>query len=326
MGKRPTRIVCIGGGTGLSTLLRGLKRDFSPTAIVTMADSGGHSGLLRDDLGMLPPGDVRACLVALVDDDKETVMRDLFNYRFTNGSHNGTSVGNLLLAALSDLRGGFGPAVEIAHEILRVNGRVIPVTLDPVDLLAELEDGTILFGEKTIDLPRAHHYQKIKRVWLQPKVRANLAAIEAIGLADVIIFGPGDLYTSILPNLFVSGINAAVKDTKAKLVYISNIMTKYTETHGFEVADFVDVLQTAINRPLDGVIYNSTPLPKHLVAMYAKDRAYQVITTKPQPDWIGADVLLTAKKLARHDSRKLADVINRLVCDEWNYPIGVRNA
>lgn len=293
----------------MSTLLRGLKRYTNPTAIVTMADSGGHSGQLRDELGILPPGDVRSCLVALVDDKRETVMRDLFNYRFTNGSHNGTSVGNLLLAALADMHNGFGPAVEIAHDILRVNGRVVPVTLDPVDLLAELEDGTILFGEKTIDLPRAHTYQKIKRVWLQPKPVANPEAVNALALADVVIFGPGDLYTSIIPNLQVRGVQEALAISKAKFIYVANIMTKYSETHDFGIADFVAALEIHVPRPIDRVIYNSKPVPKRLVEQYAKDRAFQVQATSPRAHWWGSDVLSTSGKLARHDSAKLAKAI-----------------
>lgn len=314
MDKRSTRIVCIGGGTGLSTLLRGLKSYCAPTAIVTMADSGGHSGILRDELGILPPGDVRACLVALVGDDKETIIRDLFNYRFTNGSHNGTSVGNLLLAALTDLHGGFGNGVAVAHNILRVNGRVIPVTLDPVDLLAELEDGTILFGENTIDLPRAHHNQKIKRVWLQPKVKANPDAIKAIALADYIILGPGDLYTSVIPNLHVTGVIEALRVSKAKVIYIANIMTKFSETHGFGVADFVLALESVLPRPIDTVIYNTKPIPNRLISAYELDRAYPVKIDAGHPSaWHGHPVLSVAGNLARHDSQKLAKAVKQAI-------------
>lgn len=192
-------VVCIGGGTGLSTLLRGLKEYCEPTAIVTMADSGGHSGMLRDELGVLPPGDVRACLVALTDDKKATLLRDLFNYRFINGSYTGANVGNLLLAALNDILGDFNQAVEAAHDLLGLKGHVVPVTLESCDLLAELYDGTILFGEKAIDLPRKNGHLPIKRVWLQPKVSINPRAKEALESAHAIVFGPGDLYTSILP-------------------------------------------------------------------------------------------------------------------------------
>lgn len=300
------RVVCIGGGTGVSTLLRGLKKYYEPTAIVTMADSGGHSGRLRDELGVLPPGDVRACLVALADDQKGQLLRDLFNYRFMNGTHNGASVGNLLIAALNDILGDFNLAVDAAHDLLGLKGRVVPVTLDPVDLLAELEDGTILFGEKAIDVPRTNGHMPIKRVWLQPSVAANPKAVQAVTEADYIIFGPGDLYTSILPNLFVDGIEESLRSTAAKLVYVANIMTKHGETNYFTVEDYVEVLEGRLGRQLDIVLYNTHPVPKRLLARYEQEKADPVHVTSPAAHWFGARVLSTAGNLARHDSDKLA--------------------
>lgn len=307
------QIVCIGGGTGLSTLLRGLKYHCTPTAIVTMADSGGHSGRLRDEFGILPPGDVRACLVALVDDNKETVLRDLFHYRFQNGSYAGASVGNLLLAALADMHGSFGAAVSLAHDILRLNGRVVPVTLEMTDLLAELDDGTILFGEKTIDLPRQSAGSQIKRVWLQPKVQANPEAIQALTTADVIVLGPGDLYTSIIPNLCVQGVVQAIRKSKAKLVYVANIMTKYNETHGFSVDDYVAKLEVILPRPLDYVIYNSKAIPKTLLDRYTSEQAHPLTVRAPREGWLARPVLSTAGKLARHDSVRLAAAVSEIM-------------
>lgn len=300
------RIVCLGGGTGLSTLLRGLKRHCEPIAVVTMADSGGHSGRLRDELGMLPPGDVRACLVALADDDKATLLRDLFNYRFMNGSYNGANVGNLLLAALSDILGDFNQAVGAAHNLLDLKGQVLPVTLEPVDLLAELADGTILFGEKAIDLPRTNGHVTIKRVWLQPKVQANPAVIKAVLEADAIVLGPGDLYTSLLPNLHVDGVVEAIRQSKASLIYLANIMTKHGETNGYSVEDYVVALERELPRPIDAVIYNTKPIPPQLQQRYEIEKALPVTPRADRRNWHGVDVLSTAGELARHDSEKLA--------------------
>lgn len=307
------KVVCLGGGTGLSTLLRGLKKYCHPTAIVTMADSGGHSGRLRDELGVLPPGDVRSCLVALADEKKASLVRDLFNYRFENGSQQGTNVGNLLLAALNDILGDFNKAVAAAHELLGLKGRVVPVTLEPVDLLAELEDGTILFGEKAIDLPRKNGYLRIKRVWLQPRATANPVAVQAIREADAIVLGPGDLYTSILPNLYINGIREAIHASTAPLLYVSNIMTKHGETDGFAVEDFVAVLNGELPRPIDSVLYNSELVPSAIAARYEPEKAAPVLLREKHPDWLGEAVLSTAGDLARHDSDKLGRAVADLI-------------
>jgi uncharacterized cofD-like protein len=302
-------IVCIGGGTGLSTLLRGLKHYAEATAIVGMADSGGHSGRLRDELGILPPGDVRACLVALADDDKVPILRDLFSYRFANGSYSGASVGNLLLAALSDILGDFNQAVDAAQTLLDIKGHVIPVTLEKSDLLAELEDGTILFGEKAIDLPRSNGHMRIQRIWLQPKVEANPKAKQALVDADIITLGPGDLYTSILPNLYVSGITSAIKHSHAKLIYIANIMTKHGETDSFSVKEFVATLEDALEKPVSTVLYNTEQIPNELLSRYQQEKAEPVATTEKRENWIGFPMLSTASGLARHDSEKLAQAL-----------------
>ncbi len=310
---KPKKIVCIGGGTGLSTLLRGLKHYYEPSAIVTMADSGGHSGILRDELGVLPPGDVRACLVALASDDKSTLLRDLFNYRFMNGSYSGASVGNLLLTALSDILGDFNQAVQAAHDLLGLKGRVIPVTLEPVDLLAELEDGTILFGEKAIGIPRKTERLRLKRVWLQPKVSINPLARAAIVKADAILFGPGDLYTSILPNLYVHGVLEAIDQSKAKLIYITNIMTRHGETDGFKVEDFVATIQGHLPRKLDWIIYNTKHIPLTLLEKYKIEYARPVRTEAEEQNWVGADMLSIGANLARHNSGKLAKVLHKVI-------------
>jgi uncharacterized cofD-like protein len=308
-------VVCIGGGTGLSTLLRGIKKYCDPAAIVSMADSGGHSGKLRDEFGMLPPGDVRACLVALADDDKSQLLRELFNYRFMAGSYTGANVGNLLLTALSDILGDFNQAVEAAHDLLGLHGTVVPVTLESTDLLAELEDGTILFGEKAIDVPRKNGHVKLKRIWLQPRVPANPKAIDLIHSADVIIFSPGDLYTSILPNLLVDGIRDAIAESSAHLVYVSNIMTKHGETDHFTVEDFVAVIEQHCGRPLDTVIYNNQEVPAQLVTKYQHEHAIPVVALEAKPNWRGEAVLSTAGNLARHNSKSLAKALAPLLTE-----------
>lgn len=302
-------IVCIGGGTGVSTLLRGIKRYLAPTAIVTMADSGGHSGRLRDELGVLPPGDVRSCLVALADDEKVPILRDLFNYRFENGSYSGASVGNLLLAALSDILGDFNQAVDAAHTLLDIKGSVVPVTLEKTDLLAELEDGTILFGEKAIDLPRHNGHLRIQRIWLQPQVEINPRAKEAIIKADVIVLGPGDLFTSILPNLYVGGVVSALNFSQAKIIYVANIMTKHGETDGFSVEKFVELIESTIKKSIDRVIYNTDIIPSDLLNRYHKTMAEPVKPLRDHEKWVGSSLLTTASGLARHDSEKLAETL-----------------
>ncbi len=308
------KVVVVGGGTGNFTALSGLKKHpIDLAAIVSMSDSGGHSGKLRDELGVLPPGDVRACLVALADDDKAKLVRDLFNYRFANGSHSGASVGNLLLTALTDILGDFNSAVLAAQELLDIKGRVIPSTLERVDLLAELSDGTILFGEMAIDLPRQTSGVPVKRVWLQPKPKGNPEAVRAIFEADMVVFGPGDLYTSIMPNLCIPDLLAALTETRAQLVANVNIMTKYGETDGYSVDDFVAVLEGALGRQLDAVLFNNAPIPDEVLHRYEKDNARPVLAEEPLASWHGLDLLSTGGGFARHDPDKLARALVSLL-------------
>ncbi|MES2953249.1 MAG: gluconeogenesis factor YvcK family protein [Patescibacteria group bacterium] len=308
------KVVIVGGGTGNFTALSGLKKyPVDLAAIVSMSDSGGHSGKLRDELGVLPPGDVRACLVALADDDKAKLVRDLFNYRFESGTHSGASVGNLLLAALADILGDFNKAVLAAQELLDIKGRVIPSTLERVDLLAELLDGTILFGETAIDLPRQTSGVPVKRVWLQPKPEGNPEAVRAILEADLVAFGPGDLYTSIMPNLCIPDLLGALGATKATLVGNVNIMTKFGETNGYGVEDFVQVLERALGRELDVILFNTAKIPAKLLKKYKGDNAGPVEVAMPLPHWRGLDLLSTAGEFARHDSDKLARALIALL-------------
>ena len=227
--KNKKKVVVLGGGTGTFTILSGLKKyPFELTAIVAMSDNGGSTGVLRDELGVLPPGDVRQCLVALSRSDK--LMRDLMNYRFENGGLKGLSFGNLLLSALEKVTGSFDSAVEKASEILRLDGRVIPATLDEVHLMAQV--GTrIVRGEEKIQMTKLNG--SLRRLWLEPEGRANPKALKAIREADAIIIGPGNLYASLIPNLLVAGIPEAIKKSKAKKIFICSLMTKVEHTKNF---------------------------------------------------------------------------------------------
>src|SRR3989338_10208038 len=236
------KIVVIGGGTGTFTVLSGLKKyPVELTAIVSMADDGGSTGVLRDEFGMLPAGDIRRALVAL-SSYPEKFLTDLFTYRFRDSEVDGHNFGNLILVALERVTGSFEHAVAAASRLLDVRGRVLPVTFSDVRLYAELENGEIIKGETNIDIPKHDGRLLIRRVWLQPKGRANPKALNAIMNADMIIIGPGYLFTSIIPNFLVSGIQNALWKSKAKKVYVANLMTKYGETNGFSGADFLAVL------------------------------------------------------------------------------------
>ena len=228
-------IVVIGGGTGSFTLLQGLKRyTHNITALVNMADDGGSTGQLRDELGVLPPGDVRQCLVALSDTPK---VRDLFNYRFDEGSFKGHAFGNLFLTALEKMTGSFAEAVEMASDVLKITGRVEPITLSNVQLCAEGADGKPITGEYKI----AHAEIALRpNVWLEPEADANPEATKAILEADMVIIAPGNLYGSLAPARVISGIQEALKTTKAKCVYVANLVTKPGPTDGFSVKDFAD--------------------------------------------------------------------------------------
>ncbi len=262
------KIVAIGGGTGLSTLLRGLKRRTSNlTAVVTVSDDGGSSGRLQKELGVLPPGDIRNCLVALADD--EAMVTDLFRYRFTEGEGlSGHSFGNLFLAAMSGITGNFDRAIKESSRVLNIVGRVLPATLGVVRLCAELNDGTIVEGESNISA--AH--RPIKRVFFDPPAAAPLdEVIAAIRDADAIVLGPGSLFTSMAPNFLVSRIAREVADAHAVKMYVCNVMTQPGETDGMTAADHVEaLLANAGERVCDYVIVNDEP-PSRLLTAYAQE-------------------------------------------------------
>jgi len=272
--ERGPRVVAIGGGTGLSTLLQGLKKyTKNITAIVTVTDTGGSSGRLRDELDILPPGDIRNCLVALA--DAEPLMLQLFQYRFENGSGlKGHSFGNLFITALSKVTGDFDKAIKESSKVLAIRGHVIPSTLEKVSLVGEFFDGVVLKGETNI----AGRGMPIKRVWLEPEnCHATPESLDAIENADVIICGPGSLFTSVLPNLLIPEILQKILEADAKKFYVANVMTQPGETDGFSVFDHLDCLIRHTDpRLVDTIFVNTDPIPENLLEKYQSQNASQV--------------------------------------------------
>jgi len=313
--KKKPIVTVIGGGSGRFTLLEGLKKlPVEINAIVTMTDSGGSSGKLRTELGVLPPGDVRQCLVALSNSPK--LMLDLFNYRFENGSSlSGHNFGNLFLTALEKTTGDFEKAIDEAGRMLDITGNVIPVTLDNAELCAELADGSIIEGETNIDIPNGKR-AKIKRVFLRPDAKASAKAIKAVQNSDLIVIGPGDLYTSIIPNLLVSGMAKAICASKARKVFILPLATKRGETDGFSGCDFVKEIEKYSGCKMDAVVVNSTAFSKDTQAKYAKECASQVAAKASDfagYDFVSCDLLSNVNCLARHDANKIATTVMSLV-------------
>lgn len=312
-------VVVIGGGTGIFAVLTGLKKyPYNLSAVVSMADDGGSTGVLREEFGTLPPGDIRRALVALSASDNK-IVSELFNYRFKEKSSlRGHSLGNLLLTALEKITGSFDQAVEEAVKILNVKGNVIPVTLESTHLFATLKDGKTIEGETNIDIPKHDGKIPINRVFLKPVVKANPGAVQAIRDADVIIIGPGDLYTSLLPNLIVEGVSAAISASNAKVVYIVNIMTKFGETYQFKASDFFRVIeQTLDHGVIDYCVINTQKPTGELLERYEKDREEPTIFDKKS--FAGKNVkLLSGKflrrgKFLRHDPRKLAKALSKII-------------
>lgn len=272
------KIVAIGGGTGLSVLLRGIKRYTSNiTAIVTVSDDGGGSGIIREDMGILPPGDIRNCIVSLA--NTEPIMEQLMQYRFKEGSLRGQTFGNLFIAAMNDICGSFDAAVREVSSVLAVTGKVLPVTLDNVVLYAELEDGTVIKGESQIPIKQQAANKRIKRVFLEPSNCKPLpVALKEIQEADVIILGPGSLYTSILPNILVNNMAKAINSSTALKIYVSNIMTQQGETIGYSLSEHIRAINDHGNKLLiDYAIANTGKIPQTLLDKYKAEEASPVL-------------------------------------------------
>ncbi len=319
-------IVVIGGGTGTFTVLSGLKKYLhNLTAVVSMADDGGSTGRLRDELGVLPPGDIRQCLVALSEAD--LLLRDLFNYRFEKGDLKGHSFGNLFISAFEKITGNLDKALEEVGNVLKIKGGVLPVTLDKVWLRAKLENGTELNGENEINNSRFLSKSGIKKLFLSPQAKANSKVIQAILGADAVVVGPGNLYCSIVPNLLVKGIPEAIKKSRALKIYNCNLMTKHGHTDGFLVNDFVNAIEQYIgDKVFDYVIFGAKKPSATLLRKYSHEGDWVSPDSKALKDkrFIGANLAsLTLyhqdpadklkRTLIRHDSDKLAKAIISLL-------------
>lgn len=309
------KVAVIGGGTGLSVMLRGLKtKTYNLTAVVTVADDGGSTGRIRQDLDIIAPGDLRNCLVALA--DKEGLMEKLFAHRFGgSGNLSGHSFGNLFIAALIEVLGDVEEAMDATSKVLKVRGKVIPATAEKVSLNAELTDGRIVHGESQI--PKAHG--KIKRVFTTPEnPKAIQSAVKAIEEANTIVLGPGSLYTSIMPNLCVPEIVDAICKSKAKKIYICNVMTQPGETDGYSVADHVAAINRQVGKPIiDFVLANKGEILPETLQHFAALGSEPVRIDKKEVSQQGAILILSAlvdpKTGVTHDTKKLADVLFDLI-------------
>ncbi len=315
---RGPKIVAIGGGTGLSTMLKGIKKITNNiTAVVTVGDDGGSSGKLREELGVLPPGDIRSCIAALADD--EDLVTKLFQFRFKDcAGLSGHSFGNLFLTAMCEITGDMVRAVKESSKVLSIRGRVLPSTLDDMRLVAEMEDGSIIKGESNI--PESG--KKIKRLFTEPDNCKPLEdAIWAINDADIIILGPGSLYTSVIPNLLIKDIAKAVNNSKAKKIYVCNIMTQPGETDGFSVSDHIKTLinHAKYEKIIDAVLVNTT-LPNELIAPYKDAGSVPVVVDTEEVNKMGIQViqknLIEDKRFedghssfVRHSPSRLARII-----------------
>jgi uncharacterized cofD-like protein len=329
------KILTIGGGSGQFALLSGLRdlKQLDITAVVSMVDSGGSTGRLRDEMGILPPGDALKCILAL-SPDRETARNILLKKFSADRRLRGHNAGNMLLTMLSRYTGSFPAGMQSLAEILSVRGRILPVTVDRATLVAELTDGTRIYGENAIDVPRGHQREKIKNVFLVPHhsdaISVYPPVIDAISLADYIVIGPGDLFTSIIPGLIVPGVKEALQATAARVLYVINIMTKYGETHQFGARDFVRRLEDVIQKKVDGVLCNLQLPDAALLKEYRRQKAEFVTIDAGNAFWgdrslHAGDLLDTSGGIVRHDSRKLAGMIADIIGLEAGKP-GSREA
>ncbi len=316
--RKNKRVVVIGGGTGTFMVLSALRDGpVHLSSIVSMADNGGSTGKLRDQYGVLPPGDIRRSLVALSDAD--LTLRELFNYRFSSGDLKEHSFGNIFLSALEKITGSFGEAVKEASKILNIKGKVVPVTLDNVNLYAQLANDMVVKGETNIDVPKHNPKLPIKKVWLNPGARINPEARVEILAADMIVMGPGDLFTSIIPNLLVRGVVQSIKKSKAKKVFVCNLMTKLGETHDFKAENFVDTLEKYLGKKvLDYAIFNNRKPTSKILKHYSGEGSYFVDVSglnvnNKKPKYVLADLLDSGEFIRHNPRKKLAKVLLSLI-------------
>lgn len=313
------KIVVIGGGTGTFVVLSGIKKySIDIATIVTTMDSGGSTGRLRDQYGVVPPGDLRQCLVAL--SEASELWRKLFLYRFDKGDFRGHNFGNIFLTALEKITDNYQQVIETASYILQTKGKVIPVTFDKVNLCVKYEDGEVIETERLIDTA-FHKKTRIIKAYLKPEARLNDQALQSLNEADYLILGPGDLYTSLIPNLIVGNIQRVIKKSRAKIIFIVNLMTKQGQTTNYKASDHVVDLELYLGRKVDYVILNKKPVPEPILNFYKRygekpvtddltnsrkiirlDLLAQGIYTKSKADKI-------MRSLLRHDSEKTARAI-----------------
>jgi uncharacterized cofD-like protein len=306
------RIAALGGGTGLASLLRGLKRaPVELTAIVTVADDGGSSGRLRRELGVLPPGDIRNCLVALADD--ESLLGRLFQHRFADGDLSGHPFGNLFLAALAEVTGNFDLAIQECSRVLKIRGRVLPSTLRQIRLWAERDDGEAVCGETRI----AAGAGACRRVWLEPEPDAHPPALEAIARADLLLLGPGSLFTSVLPHLAIPELAEAIARAPGLRAYVCNVMTQPGETDGFTAADHLERVLEALPGAVDVAVVHEGLLDPTAAAAYAAQGQRPVTLDLDRLEGLGVRVvtsdLAEAGRVVRHSPEALASVLLDLV-------------
>ena len=317
-GRRGPAIAALGGGHGLSAILRGLKLYTDDlTAIVTVADDGGGSGVLREDLGMPPPGDIRSCMEALA--DTESLMQRLLAYRFPDGRLAGQAFGNLLLAALDGISDSFDQAVARMSQVLAISGRILPVTNSDVQLEAVFENGASVRGESKIFAAKKEQNCRIHHVRLLPEHAPALpAAVEAISRAEVILLGPGSLYTSVIPNLLVDGISEAIQDSAALKIYVCNIMTQEGETEGMTARDHVAALLGHGGPGLvDLCLCNCDPVGPELLERYSAEDAAPMVVDRREVELLGAEVVFRPLMdmecgYARHSGVKVAQAVLEL--------------
>ncbi len=327
------RIVTIGGGTGSFTVLSGLKKyDLDVTAVVSMADDGGSTGRLRDELGVLPPGDIRQCLVALSNESQ--VLRDLFNYRFESGQLKGHSLGNLFLSASEKMTGNFSKGLKMMEKVLHTKGRVLPVTKSNTNLCIQLSNNKILRGQNEINHASNLQEKGIKKIFLKPEAQPNPEVLKRIKQADLIIIGPGNHYCSVIPNLIIEGIPEAIFKSQAKVVYICNLVNKKGHNENFKLQDYVNSINSFFPKPrIDLAIYNKTKPSSALREKYESygenlvkiktektNLNYKIkkadVLSQTKPKYSKVDSISQIRSFIRHDSDKLAKEILKLVNNE----------
>lgn len=318
MNRKP-KVVVLGGGSGISVVLRGLK--YLPvdlTAIVSVADDGGSSGALRKEFDSPPPGDLRNVLIAL--SDVEPIIEDVFQYRFKEESSIGAHpLGNLLIMAMNEITGNIGDAVDRLRKLFNIKAKILPATLEKVFLYAETESGKIVEGESNIPFSK----EKIKRVFYKNERKAPLENLKALEEADLVVFGIGSLYTSLIPNLLLKGIKESLKKTKGKIVYVCNAMQQPGETEGYDALDHVEAICDVIgNEVIDEVVVDTREIPEEILARYRKQRSDRVIVNKEELKERGIkirdrDILeIDSKGMVRHHPYKLAATLYSLI-DKW---------